>query len=91
MKRKLSIILLLVATILVSCSKQKQQPNIVFFLVDDLGWTDVGCYGSNFYETPNIDALAEAGVRFTDAYAACNVCSPTRASILSGKYPEPLI
>jgi arylsulfatase A-like enzyme len=55
--------------------------------VDDLGWTDAGCYGSSFYETPNIDALAESGVRFTDAYAACHVCSPTRASILCGKYP----
>ena len=87
MKRKLPFFLLLVATIMFSCTKQKQPPNIVFFLVDDLGWTDVGCYGSNFYETPNIDALAEEGVRFTDAYAACHVCSPTRASIISGKYP----
>lgn len=87
MNRKLSFVLLLVALILGSCSKQRQQPNIVFFLVDDLGWTDVGCYGSQFYETPNIDALAESGVRFTDAYAACHVCSPTRASIITGKYP----
>ena len=70
--------------------KQKKQPNIVFFLVDDLGWTDVGCYGSRFYKTPNIDALAEVGVKFTDAYAACSVCSPTRASILTGKYPATL-
>jgi len=61
--------------------------NIVFFLVDDLGWKDVGCYGSRFYETPNIDKLATEGVRFTNAYAACHVCSPTRASILTGKYP----
>ncbi|MHC4150572.1 MAG: sulfatase-like hydrolase/transferase [Planctomycetota bacterium] len=65
----------------------KSAPNVVFFLVDDLGWTDVGCYGSSFYDTPNIDALAQDGVRFTDAYAACHVCSPTRASILTGKYP----
>ncbi len=65
-------------------------PNIVFFLVDDLGWTDLGCYGSKFYETPNVDQLAQQGVRFTDAYAACHVCSPTRASILSGKYPARL-
>ncbi len=65
-------------------------PNVVFFLVDDLGWRDVGCYGSRFYETPNIDALAKAGVRFTSAYAACHVCSPTRASILTGKYPARL-
>jgi len=72
---------------MVSCTKQKQQPNIVFFLVDDLGWTDVGCYGSSFYETPNIDRLAEEGVSFTSAYSACHVCSPTRASIITGKYP----
>lgn len=62
-------------------------PNIVFFLADDLGWRDLGCYGSQFYETPNIDRLAASGTRFTQAYAACPVCSPTRASILTGKYP----
>ena len=62
-------------------------PNIVFFLADDLGWRDIGCYGSPFYETPNIDRLARSGMRFTDAYASCPVCSPTRASILTGKYP----
>lgn len=65
-------------------------PNIVFFLVDDLGWRDVACYGSRFYETPNIDRLASEGVRFTQAYAACHVCSPTRASLLTGKYPARL-
>lgn len=65
-------------------------PNIVFFLVDDLGWSDLGCYGSSFYETPNIDRFAAANVRFTQAYAACHVCSPTRASILTGKYPASL-
>ncbi|MGZ0169200.1 MAG: sulfatase-like hydrolase/transferase [Planctomycetales bacterium] len=69
---------------------EARQPNVVFFLVDDLGWSDVGCYGSRFYETPNIDRLAVDGVRFTDAYAACHVCSPTRASILTGKYPATL-
>jgi arylsulfatase A-like enzyme len=62
-------------------------PNFVFLLVDDLGWADLGCYGSSYHKTPHIDALAASGVRFTDAYAACPVCSPTRASILSGKYP----
>lgn len=67
--------------------KEAKAPNVVLFLVDDLGWKDVGCYGSKFYETPNIDKLAEQGVKFTNAYAACHVCSPTRASILSGKYP----
>ncbi|MEM9015476.1 MAG: sulfatase [Verrucomicrobiota bacterium] len=65
-------------------------PNIIFFLVDDLGWSDVGCFGSTFYDTPNIDQLAEEGVKFTSAYAACHVCSPTRASILTGKYPATL-
>ena len=66
------------------------KPNFVFILVDDLGWADVGCFGSKFYETPNIDRLAAQGMRFTDAYAACPVCSPTRASIMTGKYPARL-
>lgn len=62
-------------------------PNIVFILIDDLGGRDLGCYGSTFYETPRLDALAREGMLFTDAYAAAPVCSPTRASIMSGKYP----
>jgi len=66
------------------------RPNFLFILADDLGWSQVGCYGSNFYETPNIDRLAREGMRFTDAYAACPVCSPTRASIMTGKYPARL-
>ena len=65
----------------------ESRPNILFFLVDDLGWTDLSGFGSSFYETPNIDALSRRGMRFTDAYAACPVCSPTRASIMAGKYP----
>ena len=63
-------------------------PNIVFFLADDLGQRDLGCYGSTFYETPNLDRLAREGLRFTDAYAACPVCSPTRASLLTGQWPQ---
>jgi len=66
------------------------KPNIVFILADDLGWSDVNCYGHRFHETPNIDRLAAGGMRFTDAYAACPVCSPTRASIMPGKYPARL-
>jgi arylsulfatase A-like enzyme len=62
------------------------RPNVVFFLIDDMGWRDAGCYGSTFYETPNIDALASEGMLFTNAYAS-PVCSPTRASIMTGKYP----
>lgn len=69
---------------------EAEKPNVVFFLVDDLGWADLGCYGSHFYETPNIDHFAKEGVRFTNAYAACHVSSPTRASILTGKYPATL-
>lgn len=61
--------------------------NIVFFLVDDMGWTDVGYQGSSFYETPAIDNFAKKGVQFSQAYAACPVCSPTRGSIISGQYP----
>lgn len=65
--------------------------NIILFLIDDLGWMDLGCQGSTYYQTPNIDRLAREGVRFTDAYAACAVCSPTRAALLTGKYPARLL
>jgi arylsulfatase A-like enzyme len=65
-----------------------QPPNVLFILVDDLGWRDLGCYGHPIHETPNIDKLASDGMRFTDGYAACPVCSPTRASIMAGKYPS---
>lgn len=82
--------LLGLATTLTSCQKPESsnpKPNVVFFLVDDMGWTDLGCFGSSFYETPNIDKLANQGVKFTNAYASCPVCSPTRASLMCGKYP----
>ena len=88
---------LLLAFTLVGCGKlyvsepvaiEPAEPmNVVFFLVDDYGWKDVGYNGSTFYETPNIDKLAATGMAFTDGYAACPVCSPTRAAIMSGKYP----
>lgn len=64
--------------------------NIVVVLADDLGWRDVGCCGSTFYDTPAIDRLASQGMRFTQAYSAANVCSPTRASLMSGCYPARL-
>lgn len=64
------------------------KPNILFILADDLGQRDLGCYGSQFYETPNLDRLAQDGARFTDGYAACPVCSPTRASIMTGQWPQ---
>ena len=67
-----------------------RKPNFLFILVDDLGWADLACYGADLHETPNIDRLASQSVRFTDAYAASPVCTPTRASIMTGKYPARL-
>lgn len=69
---------------------QNIKPNFVFFLIDDLGWTDLSCYGSKFYETPAIDNLAKQGIRFTDAYTAHPRCVPARVGIMTGKYPARL-
>ena len=65
----------------------QRPPNIIFILADDLGWAELGCYGNKFNETPNLDRMARQGIRFTDAYAAAPVCSPYRASFLTGQYP----
>lgn len=73
-----------------ACHPPSAQPNIVFVLVDDLGWVDSSVYGSQYYRTPALERLAAAGMRFTDAYASNPVCTPTRASTLAGKYPERL-
>lgn len=82
------LIIIAIALFLFSCKKERQ-PNFVFILVDDLGWADVTCNNpQSFYETPNIDKLAENGVRFTNAYSANPVCSPTRAAIMTGKHPN---
>ena len=70
--------------------EERTRPNIVLILADDMGWLDAGCFGSDLYETPNIGRLAAEGTRFTNSYTACHVCSPTRASILTGKYPARL-
>src|SRR6185437_107266 len=64
--------------------------NVVVILADDLGWADLSCYGSKYHKTPNLDRLAARGMRFTDAYAAAAICSPTRAALLTGKYPARL-
>ena len=87
--RTAKILLLVVTLSMLVCIevRAEKRPNIVFFLVDDLGQRDVACYGSQFYETPSIDALAKDGLLFENAYATCHVCSPSRASILTGKYP----
>ncbi|HUG67604.1 MAG TPA: sulfatase [Pirellulaceae bacterium] len=82
--------LIVVACMCTPAIAAEKLPNVVFFLVDDLGWRDLGCYGSPFYETPHIDQFAKESVRFTQAYATCHVCSPTRASIMTGKYPATL-
>lgn len=80
------LIWMAISTMTVACSPQKP-PNVLFILVDDLGWADLGCYGSTFYETPRLDELARRSIRFTEAYSASPVCSPTRAAILTGKHP----
>lgn len=87
---RISFFLLLFVACASSFAADKAKPNFVFILMDDMGWTDLGCYGSRFYQSPNIDKLATQGMKFTEAYAACPVCSPTRASILTGKYPARL-
>ena len=91
----LTRIQLLTLFALVVCSTtylnaEETRPNFLFVLVDDLGWKDLGCYGSTFYETPHADRLADEGMRFTQAYAAAPVCSPTRASLMTGKNPARL-
>ena len=79
------------AALLITPTEGNERTNVVLFVVDDLGWRDLSCQGSDYYKTPNIDQLANNGVRFTQAYAAAAICSPTRASILTGKYPARLL
>ena len=67
---------------------RREKPNIVLVVIDDMGWTDLGCQGSSYYESPNIDRLATEGVRFTDAYSSGPNCSPSRAALLTGNYPS---
>jgi arylsulfatase A-like enzyme len=79
-----------VVTRLFGREQARDRLNFILILIDDMGWMDTGCYGSKFYQTPNIDRLAAEGMRFTDGYAACAVCSPTRAAIMTGRYPARL-
>ena len=67
-------------------AKKPKHPNVLFILADDYGWMDLGCMGSKYYETPNLDRLASQGIKFTNAYSSCQVSSPSRASIMTGKY-----
>lgn len=85
--RKRIFFVLLTCLSVLKVHSQQRKMNVVFILADDVGYKDLGAYGSSFYETPHLDALAKDAMRFTRAYAAASVCSPTRSSILSGKYP----
>ncbi len=68
--------------------KARERPNVVWILADDLAWGDLGCYGHELLETPNLDRLAAEGARLTDFYADAPVCSPTRAALLTGRVPQ---
>jgi len=82
--------LLLLSVVCPACYAIGTRPNVILILADDLGWTDLACYGSDLHQTPHLDALARDGMRFTQNYSACTVCSPTRAALLTGKYPARL-
>jgi arylsulfatase A-like enzyme len=86
----MKILLATLVAMLVTGGAHGERPNVILILVDDMGWGDLACYGSTLHETPNIDRLADQGVRFTDAYAAGPVCSPTRAAIMTGRSPAAL-
>ena len=81
-------LLFLIVLALLADARAAGRPNVVVFVADDLGWRDLGYAGSTFYESPNIDKLAARGTVFTSAYSACTVCSPTRAALMTGKYPQ---
>ncbi|MGB5822212.1 MAG: sulfatase [Saonia sp.] len=96
MKKILGFLIMFIC--IISCGDKKSQstdgpvemqkkPNIVLIVADDLGWSDLGCYGNTFFESPNLDKLASNGMKFDNAYAGSHVCSPTRASLLTGRYP----
>jgi len=88
MKHFISVITLILLTTSISFGQNKSAtPNIIFILADDLGYSELGSYGNTFNETPHLDQLAEEGLRFTQAYAAAPVCSPTRAAFMTGQYP----
>lgn len=86
------VVVLLMCTLPIVSAHENtfEKPNVILILADDLGWTDLACFGSDFYETPHLDAFAAAGMKFTQNYSACTVCSPTRAALLTGKYPARL-
>ena len=78
----------LVAALFLATVQAAEKPNVIVILVDDLGWMDLSCQGSDYYKTPAVDQIAAEGMRFTNGYAACAVCSPTRAAVQTGRYPH---
>jgi hypothetical protein len=86
----LSVVGLLFCSVNTDAAKESAKPNVILVLVDDMGWMDLSCQGSDFYRTPNVDRLAKEGMSFTNGYAACAVCSPTRAAVQTGRYPHRL-
>ncbi|REK08219.1 MAG: DUF4976 domain-containing protein [Planctomycetota bacterium] len=82
-----AILALLIVSVGATTAAAAEKPNVILILADDMGWTDLGCTGSSFYETPRLDKLASEGMLFTNAYAACPVCSPTRAALMTGRWP----
>ena len=89
---KFKKIIISIYLIVISCNSENlyEHPNVIIILADDLGWSQLGCYGSSFYDTPNIDKLALRGIKFNNAYSSASICSPTRAAIMTGKYPARL-
>ncbi len=86
MKSLIIPVLFILSVLITRCTSKVENPNILFIVVDDLGYTDLSCMGSDYYETPNIDLIANSGMNFTNGYATCAVCSPSRASLLTGKF-----
>src|SRR5690606_35417078 len=90
---------LFIVVLFIASNSNAQQPNIIYIMSDDMGYADLGCYGSKNISTPNIDKLAAEGIKFMQAYSAAPVCTPTRAAFMTGRYPartpvglkEPLI
>ena len=88
--KKLFLLFALALAATASAATPPQKLNVVLILADDLGWTDIAPFGSDLHETPALDRLARDGMKFTQNYSACTVCSPTRAALMTGKYPARL-
>ena len=84
--KRILIVLMLTSTGSIQLHAQKK-PNIIFILTDDMGYSDINCFGGNFVPTPNIDRIAKGGTKFTKYYSAAPICSPSRVSLLTGMYP----